>query len=107
MKRIRKRYYCTKCKKRHNTISKICGKHRAFLVTPEKQLDIISEKKFEELEAIKKLKRSHPYLVVINKKEINCIKPQILDRCPIVNLEKKIILLMNEDTFKKYLYNGV
>lgn len=35
MKRIRKRYPCIKCKRNHNTSSKICRKHREYLVTPE------------------------------------------------------------------------
>lgn len=48
MTRIRKRYYCTKCKKRHNTSSKICAKHREFLITPEgKRLNVIYEKQLK------------------------------------------------------------
>jgi RNA polymerase subunit RPABC4/transcription elongation factor Spt4 len=44
MERIRKRYHCKKCKKLHNTSSKICREHRDYLAIPERtQLEKIIE----------------------------------------------------------------
>jgi hypothetical protein len=44
MKRIRNRYYCTKCGKKHNAKSKVYKEHREFLLTPEKKLEIEKNK---------------------------------------------------------------